>query len=46
MVFQNCGTGIAIVGGAGGPMSDGQGVGSLTLVDVYMENTPLGVETS
>jgi hypothetical protein len=44
--FYNCGKGIIIVGGAGGPMSTGQGVGSLSLVDVHMWGVPVVIETS
>ncbi|KAK4238207.1 pectate lyase superfamily protein-domain-containing protein [Achaetomium macrosporum] len=44
--FYNCEKGIVIVGGAGGPMSTGQGVGSLSLVDVHMWGVPVAVETS
>ena len=44
--FYNCGTGIVIVGGAGGPMSTGQGVGSLSLFDVHMWGVPVVIETS
>ncbi|KAK1767906.1 pectate lyase superfamily protein-domain-containing protein [Phialemonium atrogriseum] len=44
--FYNCRKGIVIVGGAGGPFSTGQGVGSLSLVDVHMWGVPVVVETS
>ncbi|WYZ42188.1 hypothetical protein EsH8_V_001083 [Colletotrichum jinshuiense] len=44
--FYNCEKGIVIVGGAGGPFSTGQGVGSLSLVDVHMYGVPVAVETS
>ena len=44
--FYNCEKGIVIVGGAGGPQSTGQGVGSLSLVDVHMWGVPVVVETS
>ncbi|KAK1995810.1 pectin lyase-like protein [Colletotrichum falcatum] len=44
--FYNCGKGVVIVGGAGGPLSTGQGVGSLSLVDVHMWGVPVAVETS
>lgn len=44
--FYNCRKGIVIVGGAGGPQSTGQGVGSLSLVDVHMSGVPVAVETS
>ncbi|KAH6857100.1 pectate lyase superfamily protein-domain-containing protein [Chaetomium sp. MPI-CAGE-AT-0009] len=44
--FYSCGKGIVIVGGAGGPGSTGQGVGSLSLVDVHMTGVPIVVETS
>ncbi|EPE04207.1 hypothetical protein F503_04722 [Ophiostoma piceae UAMH 11346] len=44
--FYNCEKGIIIVGGAGGPQSTGQGVGSLSLVDVHMWGVPVVIETS
>ncbi|KAI8255747.1 hypothetical protein K4K56_007772 [Colletotrichum sp. SAR 10_98] len=44
--FYNCAKGIVIVGGAGGPFSTGQGVGSLSLVDVHMWGVPVVIETS
>lgn len=44
--FYNCHKGVVIVGGAGGPFSTGQGVGSLSLVDVHMWGVPVAVETS
>ncbi|KAF3801934.1 putative glucan endo-1 3-beta-glucosidase [Colletotrichum gloeosporioides] len=44
--FYNCAKGIVIVGGAGGLFSTGQGVGSLSLVDVHMWGVPVVIETS
>ncbi|GAO20014.1 hypothetical protein UVI_02051160 [Ustilaginoidea virens] len=44
--FYNCRKGIVTVGGAGGPFSTGQGVGSLSLVDVHMWGVPVAIETS
>ncbi|CAK7221307.1 hypothetical protein SBRCBS47491_004483 [Sporothrix bragantina] len=44
--FVNAQTGVIIVGGAGGPLGTEQGVGSLALTDVVMENVKVGVETS
>lgn len=46
LVFENCGTGVIIVGGAGGPLSTGQGVGSLALTDFVMLDVQLGIDTS
>ncbi|OGM39526.1 hypothetical protein ABOM_012090 [Aspergillus bombycis] len=46
VVIESCGTGIVVTGGAGGPMSNGQGVGSLILVDALIANTPTGIITS
>lgn len=46
IAVENCGTGVIIVGGAGGPFSTGQGVGSLILTDLTMTNTKLGISTS
>ncbi|CAG9998333.1 unnamed protein product [Clonostachys byssicola] len=45
-VIESCGTGLVIVGGAGGPMSTGQGVGSLILVDSIIANTGEAIVTS
>ncbi|KAK3291667.1 pectate lyase superfamily protein-domain-containing protein [Chaetomium fimeti] len=44
--FYNCDKGIVVVGGAGGAGSTGQGVGSLSLVDLHMTGVPVVVETS
>jgi hypothetical protein len=44
--FANVETAIIIVGGAGGPMSTGQGVGSLALTDMIVVNANVGIETS
>ncbi|KZN94210.1 Glucan 1,3-beta-glucosidase [Penicillium chrysogenum] len=46
VVIESCGTGIVVVGGAGGPTSDGQSVGSYILVDAIIANTPTGIRTS
>ncbi|KAL6229265.1 hypothetical protein BDW75DRAFT_249917 [Aspergillus navahoensis] len=46
IIIESCNTGIIIVGGAGGPMSDGQPVGSLILTDALIANTPSGIVTS
>ncbi|KAJ5387333.1 hypothetical protein N7509_009874 [Penicillium cosmopolitanum] len=46
VVIESCGTGITITGGAGGPTSTGQGVGSFILVDAIIANTPTGIVTS
>ncbi|KAL6234521.1 hypothetical protein BDW75DRAFT_241027 [Aspergillus navahoensis] len=46
IVIESCNTGIIIVGGAGGPMSNGQPVGSLILTDALIANTPAGIITS
>ncbi|KAL4861530.1 pectate lyase superfamily protein-domain-containing protein [Aspergillus spectabilis] len=46
VVIKPCTTGITIIGGAGGPMSNGQPVGSLLLTDVLISNTPTGILSS
>jgi len=48
LLIQDCNTGIVIAAGAGtdDPLSTGQGVGSLTLVDLTMSNMPLGISAS
>ncbi|GIJ91455.1 hypothetical protein Asppvi_010421 [Aspergillus pseudoviridinutans] len=46
IIIESCGTGIIIVGGAGGPMSSGQPVGSLIVTDALIANTPTGIVTS
>ncbi|EAW15036.1 uncharacterized protein ACLA_004500 [Aspergillus clavatus NRRL 1] len=46
VVIESCGSGIVIVGGAGGPFSTGQGVGSFALVDAIIANTPTGITTT
>ncbi|KAJ5613709.1 hypothetical protein N7528_007363 [Penicillium herquei] len=46
VVVESCTTGITIVGGAGGPFSTGQGVGSFVLVDAIIANTPTGIITT
>ncbi|CAK7227466.1 hypothetical protein SBRCBS47491_006577 [Sporothrix bragantina] len=46
LTFLNTQTGIAIVGGAGGPLGTDQGVGSLALTDVVMSTVTVGIETS
>ncbi|KAL4756197.1 pectin lyase-like protein [Aspergillus foveolatus] len=46
IVIESCNTGIIIVGGAGGPMSNGQPVGSLLLTDAVIANTPTGILSS
>ncbi|KAK2750071.1 hypothetical protein FQN57_004563 [Myotisia sp. PD_48] len=45
-LIDSCTTGLAITGGAGGPGSTGQGVGSLILVDSEIYNTPNAIVTS
>ncbi|KAG9251359.1 pectate lyase superfamily protein-domain-containing protein [Emericellopsis atlantica] len=45
-VIESCQQGLVIVGGAGGPMSTGQGVGSLVLLDSIIANTPKGIVTT
>ncbi|EPS32683.1 putative exo-beta-1,3-glucanase [Penicillium oxalicum 114-2] len=45
-VIESCTNGLIIVGGAGGPGSTGQGVGSLVLADAIIANTPNGIITS
>ncbi|OBT80414.1 hypothetical protein VF21_00738 [Pseudogymnoascus sp. 05NY08] len=45
-VIESCGTGLLIIGGAGGPQSTGQSVGSLILVDSIIANTPKGIVTT
>ncbi|TGO77641.1 hypothetical protein BELL_0097g00130 [Botrytis elliptica] len=44
--IKNCGTGINVVGEAGGSLGTSKNVGSLTLLDLVIENTPIGIETS
>lgn len=46
IIIESCRTGIVIVGGAGGPMSNGQPVGSLIVADSLIANTPTGIVTS
>ncbi|KAL2004769.1 hypothetical protein VTN00DRAFT_3297 [Thermoascus crustaceus] len=46
LVIESCETGVVVTGGAGGPMSNGQSVGSLIVVDAIIANTPTGVVTS
>ncbi|OBT56198.1 hypothetical protein VE04_02872 [Pseudogymnoascus sp. 24MN13] len=46
IVIESCRNGIVIVGGAGGPLSTGQGVGSLVLIDAIIANTYVGITTS
>lgn len=46
VIITGCTTGLVIVGGAGGPLSTGQGVGSLVLVDAIIINTPTGIVTN
>ncbi|KAF7180792.1 hypothetical protein CNMCM7691_010083 [Aspergillus felis] len=45
-VIESCTNGLVIVGGAGGPMSNRQGVGSLILADVIIANTLNGIVIS
>ncbi|KAH2165080.1 hypothetical protein KXV74_005974 [Aspergillus fumigatus] len=45
-VIESCHNGLTIVGGAGGLMSNGQGVGSIILADAIIANTPNGIITS
>ncbi|PYH80406.1 pectin lyase-like protein [Aspergillus uvarum CBS 121591] len=44
--IDNCTNGVVIVGGAGGPKSTGQSVGSLILVDAVITNTQTGIVTT
>ena len=46
IIIESCTTGIIIVGGAGGPMSNDQPVGSLIVTDALIANTPKGIVTS
>ncbi|KAI3194501.1 CAZyme family GH55 [Penicillium roqueforti] len=46
VIVESCTTGILIVGGAGGPYSTGQGVGSFVLVDSLIANTATGIVTT
>ncbi|KAL5617780.1 hypothetical protein FOVSG1_000002 [Fusarium oxysporum f. sp. vasinfectum] len=46
IVVDNCKTGLTIVGGAGGPMSTGQGIGSLHLTDLRFHYVQVAVSTS
>ncbi|KAG7417882.1 Glucan 1,3-beta-glucosidase [Fusarium oxysporum f. sp. rapae] len=46
IVVDNCKTGLTIVGGAGGPMSTGQGIGSLHLTDLRFHYVTVAVSTS
>ncbi|KAH7219761.1 pectate lyase superfamily protein-domain-containing protein [Fusarium oxysporum] len=46
IVVDNCKTGLTIVGGAGGPMSTGQGIGSLHLTDLRFHYVKVAVSTS
>ncbi|EXL41482.1 hypothetical protein FOCG_16286 [Fusarium oxysporum f. sp. radicis-lycopersici 26381] len=46
IVVDNCKTGVTIVGGAGGPMSTGQGIGSLHLTDLRFHYVTVAVSTS
>ncbi|KAM0211010.1 hypothetical protein ACHAQD_010475 [Fusarium lateritium] len=46
IVVDNCNTGLTIVGGAGGPMSTGQGIGSLHMTDLRMHYVKVAVSTS
>ncbi|CEI63499.1 unnamed protein product [Fusarium venenatum] len=45
-VIESCGSGLVVVGGAGGLESSGQSVGSLILVDSIIANTPKGIVSS
>ncbi|EKJ74240.1 hypothetical protein FPSE_05537 [Fusarium pseudograminearum CS3096] len=46
IVVDNCKTGLTIVGGAGGPMSTGQGIGSLHMTDLRFHYVKVAVSTS
>ncbi|KAF4153480.1 hypothetical protein CNMCM6069_000690 [Aspergillus lentulus] len=46
VVITNCTNGIVIVGGAGGPQSTGQSVGSLIILDAVIAFTKTGIVTS
>ncbi|KAF4495466.1 Glucan 1,3-beta-glucosidase [Fusarium agapanthi] len=46
IVVDNCKTGLTIVGGAGGPMSTGQGIGSLHMADLRFHYVKVAVSTS
>ncbi|KAG7286304.1 hypothetical protein NEMBOFW57_008612 [Staphylotrichum longicolle] len=47
-IIESCANGVVVVGGAGGgpDKPDGQGVGSLILVDSIIANTPNGIITT
>ena len=47
-IIESCNSGVVVVGGAGGgpDKPDGQGVGSLILVDSIIANTPTGITTT
>ncbi|KAL3954473.1 hypothetical protein ACCO45_010036 [Purpureocillium lilacinum] len=45
-IIESCGNGLVISGGAGGPKSNGQSVGSLVLVDSIIANTKKGIVTT
>ncbi|TPX10950.1 uncharacterized protein E0L32_008156 [Thyridium curvatum] len=45
-IFESCGIGLMITGGAGKPKPDNQGVGSLILVDAIIANTPQAIVTT
>ncbi|TGO52577.1 hypothetical protein BOTNAR_0319g00060 [Botryotinia narcissicola] len=44
--IKNCGSGIDVVGEAGGSLGTSKNVRSLTLLYLVIENTPIGIETS
>ncbi|KAM5453040.1 hypothetical protein McanCB49686_004992 [Microsporum canis] len=46
IIIESCKKGLVVIGGAGGPGSTGQAVGSLLLVDSIIANTPVGISTS
>ncbi|WYZ42264.1 hypothetical protein EsH8_V_001159 [Colletotrichum jinshuiense] len=46
LLIDSCETGINIVGGAGGPTSTGQDVGSLLVTDLQMFGGQIGISTS
>ncbi|KAH7354209.1 pectate lyase superfamily protein-domain-containing protein [Plectosphaerella cucumerina] len=46
ILIDSCDTGIAVVGGAGGAQSTGQGVGSLLLADIQIFGSKVGISTS
>ncbi|KMU92714.1 hypothetical protein CIHG_10500 [Coccidioides immitis H538.4] len=46
VIIESCMNGLVVTGGAGGPGSTGQSVGSLLLLGSIIANTPVGISTS